>query len=53
MAKKSQKKNRMKKDNANKGGKQKKNIMKPESVAEFNNTFKVQTHEIKNKMKRV
>ena len=53
MAKKNQKKNKMKKDNANKGGKQKKAINKPQSVAEFNNTFKVQPHEIKNKMKRV
>lgn len=53
MVKKSQKKNKMKKDNAKKGGKQNKNVIKPQSVAEFNNTFKVQTHEIKNKMKRI
>ena len=54
MGKKSQKKNKMKKDNANKGtGKIKKFVAKPQSVEELSTIFKVQAHDIKNKMKRV
>jgi len=54
MGKKSQKKNQIKKDNANKtNNKTKRIVHKPQSIAEFNANIKTQAHEIKNKMKRM
>lgn len=54
MGKKSQKKNQMKKNNANKSEHKTKRITyKPQTVAEFNQNIKVQAHDIKNKIKRV
>lgn len=54
MGKKSQKKHNMRKANSNKAeNKTRRIIYKPQSIAEFNQSIKVEAHDIKNKMKRV